>query len=171
MTDSLLVLMLLVGAWALLTVDLSPANLVLGVALAGLCLIVLRRASGRPTGTRRLVAISTYVLHLVVDLVVSSLRLAWDVVTPRHRSRPRVVEIPVRVRSEAALTALASSITLTPGTLTIEAVSGPTPRLLVHFLYAASDEEATATVRLLERRLLECLPAASRPVGPFGVVS
>ena len=58
---------------------------------------------------------------------------------PRLPITPTVIHIPTRLTGELELTTLGSSITLTPGTVTIDVVDGA---LVVHALTAAAAEEA-----------------------------
>lgn len=94
-------------------------------------------------------------LYFVFDLVLSSLQVAWDVVTPRHRSRPGVLAVPLDLRSAGAVTALAHLISLTPGSLSLD-VSEDGRTLFVHAMFI--DDPAAARARIkteLERRIRE----------------
>lgn len=60
-----------------------------------------------------------YVWTFVKQLVVSNLDVARLTLSPSMPIEPTVVDVPLRVRSDVAITTIANSITLTPGTLTI----------------------------------------------------
>jgi multicomponent Na+:H+ antiporter subunit E len=88
-------------------------------------------------------------LHLVIlfavflwDLVVSSIQVARAVLSPRDITRPRLVTVPLRVRSPAGITMVANFISLTPGTLSVD-VSPDRSTLLVHDLLAGDSSEGT----------------------------
>lgn len=61
-----------------------------------------------------------YVLTFLKELLVANLGVARIVLSPSLPIDPAVVEVPLRVRSDAAVTTIANSITLTPGTLTMD---------------------------------------------------
>ena len=61
-----------------------------------------------------------YVLAFLKELLVANLSVARIVVSPSLPIDPAVVEVPLRVRSDAAVTTIANSITLTPGTVTMD---------------------------------------------------
>jgi len=74
-----------------------------------------------------------YFLAFVRELLVANLTVARIVVSPSLPIDPAVVAVPLRVESEVAVTTIANSITLTPGTLTIDYDAG-TNSLYVHSL-------------------------------------
>jgi multicomponent Na+:H+ antiporter subunit E len=74
------------------------------------------------------------------DLVVSSVQVAGIVLSPRDRSHPRLVTIPLRVRSDVGISMVANFISLTPGTLSVD-VSPDRRTLLVHSLLAGDSSD------------------------------
>ncbi|WP_111431960.1 Na+/H+ antiporter subunit E [Rhodobacteraceae bacterium DSL-40] len=76
------------------------------------------------------------------DLVVSSVLVAATVIAPTGRSKPRLVTIPLQVKSDAGITMVANFISLTPGTLSVD-VSPDRSTLLVHSLLAGESSEET----------------------------
>ena len=63
--------------------------------------------------------------------------------------RPGIVKIKTSLTSESAITALANSITLTPGTLTVDLTDDGT--LYVHWINVRSDDVDEAT-RMIARK-------------------
>jgi multicomponent Na+:H+ antiporter subunit E len=61
-----------------------------------------------------------YALAFLRELLVANLQVAGRVLHPRLPIAPAVIELPLRVRTDAAITSIANSITLTPGTLTLD---------------------------------------------------
>lgn len=90
----------------------------------------------------------------VYELFVSSLRVAWDVVTPRHRSRPGILAVPLDAREPGEITILANFISLTPGSLSLD-VSADRRTLFVHLMFIADPEAARTSIRTLEQRVLK----------------
>lgn len=73
------------------------------------------------------------------ELVVASLRVAYDVLTPQKHMRPAVIAIPLDVKTDLEITLLANFITLTPGTLSID-VSKDRKTLYIHEVYVKSGD-------------------------------
>jgi multicomponent Na+:H+ antiporter subunit E len=99
----------------------------------------------------------TYVLWLALEVLRQSVRLARDVLTPGLEVSPSIVEFPLRASSRLEVAAIESSITITPGTLTLgvyDPQDGTTKSLFVHFLYAHSHEDAVQELESMEKRLL-----------------
>ncbi|MCB1373503.1 MAG: Na+/H+ antiporter subunit E [Rhodobacteraceae bacterium] len=101
-----------------------------------------------------------YLLRLFVfflwDLLVSSLLVARAVLSPKDITKPRLVTIPLHVKSDAGITMVANFITLTPGTLTVD-VSDDRSTLLVHDLLAGVSGDGTrqAVREGIESRVLK----------------
>jgi multicomponent Na+:H+ antiporter subunit E len=94
-----------------------------------------------------------YVPWLVWQIVLSNLRVARIVLTPHMPIAPAFVRQRPGVRGARALTLLGSSITLTPGTLTVD-VDGD--EVFVHALDTASADDVRAGT--IARRVLEVFP-------------
>ena len=81
----------------------------------------------------RPLALVRFALRFALDLVRASIEVALLVLQPRKPLRQAVVAVPVRGASDRLLTLLANTISLTPGTLTLE-VDRPSSTLYVHAL-------------------------------------
>lgn len=69
------------------------------------------------------------------ELVVSSIEVLWDIVTPRHRARPAMIDMPLDVKTDTGILLVTNLISLTPGTLSID-VSEDRKTLKVHAMFA-----------------------------------
>lgn len=93
------------------------------------------------------------------ELLLANLRVTSLVLRPTAGLRPAIVALPLDVRSDAAIQLLAATITLTPGTLSID-VSSDRRTLYVHVVdLGRGDVEAfvRATKSNFERRIKEWL--------------
>jgi multicomponent Na+:H+ antiporter subunit E len=92
------------------------------------------------------------------ELIVSSVRVAWDVLTPRNYARPGYLVMPLDAKTDAEMMLTANLISLTPGTLSID-LSNDRTHLLVHSMFGGDDPEAEiATLKHgIERRVLKAL--------------
>jgi multicomponent Na+:H+ antiporter subunit E len=102
---------------------------------------------------RRLPRIAWYLVYFLYELVRANVRIAWEVVTPGFTMQAGIVRVPTRCRTEWEVMMLANSISLTPGTLTLE-VDTATNELFVHALFVRSREEFLDGLARMERYLL-----------------
>ena len=61
-----------------------------------------------------------YLVTFLWELVTANVEVAYRVLAPSMPIEPAVIEVPLRVESDLAITTIANSITLTPGTLTMD---------------------------------------------------
>lgn len=120
--------------WVLLSGHLDPLSLALGAASAALVTAANRRDELLSAALRAVPRFVAYLPWLLKEMTVASLQVAWLVVHPRLPIDPVVVRYTPPLRSDLALTTLGNSITLTPGTMTLD-VEDTT--LVVHALTPA----------------------------------
>ncbi|NBB78604.1 MAG: sodium:proton antiporter [Verrucomicrobia bacterium] len=89
----------------------------------------------------RILRILEFLLFYVKEIVLSNVRIAHDVLTPRHRMKPGIIAVEVGDLSERQLAAMANLITMTPGTLGMY-VSKDRKLLYIHSMYMDKDAEA-----------------------------
>jgi multicomponent Na+:H+ antiporter subunit E len=88
---------------------------------------------------------------------VSNLRVLWDVLTPRHTSRPGIVGVPLAARTDLEITLVANLVSLTPGTLSLD-ISEDRQTLYVHVMFMDDIEAVRGQIKDgIERRVLEVL--------------
>jgi multicomponent K+:H+ antiporter subunit E len=97
-----------------------------------------------------------YVCLVMWDIVVANIQVAWIVLTKRNADmRPNWVVIPLDLRSPEAITILAGTITLTPGTVSAD-LSDEGKSLLVHALDADDPDAVRDDIKQrYERRIKE----------------
>ena len=134
--------------WVVLRSDLSPANVLGGVLVAGA--IVTAFDTWRPGALiiRPLHALR-FAGYFLVKLVESNLVVARTVIAPRDRVHTGIVAVPLHGCSDAVVTLVADAISLTPGTLTVEVRRDPLT-LYVHALDTRDIEQIRRDVRTLE---------------------
>jgi multicomponent Na+:H+ antiporter subunit E len=105
----------------------------------------------------RVTAGLAYFAWLTWQVISLSARLGRDVFTPGLDITPRIVRFPLCSTTDMEVTLLASSITITPGTLVvgIAPATDDAPRTLyVQALYGADGDEVHQGLTDMERRLL-----------------
>jgi len=91
------------------------------------------------------------------ELLVSNLRVLWDVITPQHISRPGIIAIPLDARTDAEIMLVANLISLTPGTLSLD-ISEDRRVLYIHVMFLDDIEKTRQQIKQgLERRVLEVM--------------
>lgn len=118
----------------------------------------LRKSFGEDTYHKRVVALTNLTAFFVYELVVSSFRVAYDVVTPPILAKPRFLTVPLDAKTDTEILLTANLISLTPGSLSVE-ISPDRKHLLVHTMFPGqSPDEARAELKDgMERRVVEAL--------------
>lgn len=143
--------------WAALSADFSTGNLALGLAAGYAALWFSWRGGEDGSYFRKLPKLFLFAFFYAKELVVANARVAFDVVTPRHRSRPAVIAVPLDARTDVEILFLANLITLTPGSLVLD-LSEDRRTLFVHGMFVDDAEAYRRSIKNgLERRLLEVL--------------
>lgn len=92
-------------------------------------------------------AMVEYLAVVLWDIVVANFEVAWIILTKRDRDlRSAWLVIPLELTQPEAITALAGTISLTPGTVSAD-VSACGRKLLVHALDTGDREEAIARIK------------------------
>ncbi len=148
---------LLAVVWASLMADFSLSSLGVGFLLGYAALWVAQPLFGGPSlYHRRVFRVVRLFLFFLYELVVSSLRVAWDVLTPSQKSRPAFIEMPLDVESDLEILLVTNLISLTPGTLSLD-VTPDRKTLLVHAMFAEDPEALIAELKDgMERKVKEC---------------
>jgi multicomponent K+:H+ antiporter subunit E len=138
--------LVLVATWLLVANTVTLGHLLLAAVL-GLVIpwITWRFWPDRPRLARP-GRIPAYVGRVLADIVVANFEVARQVLGPVGSLRPTFVEVPVDLADDFALTVFASTVSLTPGTVSAD-VSDDRRWLLVHALHADDPEEVARTVK------------------------
>jgi len=131
------VLLWITVLWVLLWGNLSVANVVSGLTVAVVVLAVARlprTSSGVSRSRLAPLAALHFAGFFLYKLFEANIFLAWEIVTPKNRINTGIVEVPLRTESNVATMIVANVITLTPGSLVIEAIGSP-PVLYVNVLH------------------------------------
>ena len=151
-----LLTLLLVAVWQMLVNYVSLGTLVFGLILG--ILIPLLTAPYWPDRPRlkNPAMIVEFILIVLWDIVVANVSVAKIILFKRNQDmRPTWVTVPIDLRSPEAITVLAGTITMTPGTVSAD-VAADGRSLLVHCLDAADPDAVRDDIKQrYERRLRE----------------
>lgn len=139
----------LVVVWVALWEALSWANLLAGLLVGASLLTLFPPQVGERTGTVHPLAAARFLAYFAWKLVEASAVVAWEVVTPKNRINEGIVAVPIQGASDALTTLVANSISLTPGTLTLEVDRHP-PVLYLHVLHLRAVDAVRREAQHLE---------------------
>lgn len=138
---------LLAFVWASLIGEITLGSLLTGFIVGSAALWVSQPLfPGNITYFRKGTAVIRLIFFFLFELALSSLRVAWDVVTPTNLSNPKVVEVPLDVESDAEILLVTNLISLTPGSLSLD-VSADRKTLYVHAMFADDPEEVVRDIK------------------------
>ncbi len=89
-----------------------------------------------------------YLFVFVGELIKSNLDVARRVLSPSLPINPGIVEVKTKLKSKMARLLLANSITLTPGTLTVDMIDDT---LYIHWIDVKSDDIEIATKEIVSK--------------------
>ncbi|RIK10461.1 MAG: hypothetical protein DCC49_03245 [Acidobacteria bacterium] len=160
--------------WAGLWGDLSPANLLTG-AIVGFVVVIAWSRRAKPGALEDLVdqglvppavgdakfsedesfrinpfRAAIYLAVFAYLLIRSTLDLTIQTLSPRPKIRQAIIECEMQTGSALVATIVANSVSMTPGTLTIEISDAPR-KLYVHTLRFTEGSSVQETVATLER--------------------
>ncbi|TSA24165.1 cation:proton antiporter [bacterium] len=145
--------------WILITMVFSIPSLVAGIIVAlitsifaGEMLIV----TERKFHFKRIWYTIEYFVKFTWELIKANFHVAYIVIHPLLPIKPGIVKVKTKLKRDSALTMLANSITLTPGTLTVD-VDVDNQVLYVHWIDVKSTdiEQTTKDIGGRFEKLLE----------------
>lgn len=97
-----------------------------------------------------------YLFVLIYEMIKANLDVAYRVIHPSLPIKPGIVKVKTKLKSDAALTYLANSITLTPGTFTVD-IDKENGYLYVHWINVKTQdiEEASKIIVGRFEKILE----------------
>ena len=167
---SLLLLLSLIGFWLLLSGQFESTFLVgSGVISSALAVFCCHRLGVIGEVYQPVESIPRFLFYLpwlIYQIVLASLdvtRHSWSL---RSSIQPRLVKVPHSIRHPLAQTLLANSITLTPGTVTIDVTED---QLLVHAL--TDDAEKGVLDGSMTSRIQKMIPTSGESIDTEGASS
>ncbi|MFC1539106.1 Na+/H+ antiporter subunit E [Candidatus Latescibacterota bacterium] len=140
------------AVWLLLTWSVDIQNLVAGAIITLLCTAFLSRIFFENTATMfnpvRIFWFLYYIPVFFIHMVKANLDVAYRVLHMDVPIRPGIVKVTTNLKSDLGLTFLANSITLTPGTLTVDIIDND---LYIHWINITTDDPQRQTEIIVSR--------------------
>ncbi len=141
----------LLAIWIFLTLSLRPDELLLGL---GTCLIIAVATGGAFTGNAfrllsplKLIRMIEYVFYFLGKMFMANLDVLFRVIKPTVPTNPGIVKAGLSLRNRRAMNIVANSITLTPGTLTVEMTEDS---IYVHWISLPKEDAGVVTQRMVD---------------------
>jgi len=136
----------IIGLWMVLASSPSLGNLLLAILL-GLAIPWLTQSfwPDRPHLARPLAGIALFI-RVIADIVIANWEVARLVVGPLERLKPAFIDVPLDIDNPFVATLLASIVSLTPGTVSVD-IDRASRTLCVHALNVADEAALIATIK------------------------
>jgi multicomponent Na+:H+ antiporter subunit E len=112
--------------WVILTQSFDPQELITGFIVASIVSLISPAIAGEKPGKwfqpKRYLYLIVYLFYFIWQMIKSNIDVAKRVINPKLPIKPGIVKVKTKLKTNAAKLALANSITLTPGTLTVDIV-------------------------------------------------
>jgi multicomponent Na+:H+ antiporter subunit E len=132
--------------WLLLTFRLTIPNLIVGSIASLLCSVIFARYYFRNVSKflqpHRYYWFFVYLFTFIWACIKANFDVAYRVINPAMPIKPAIVKIKTTLKSEFARTLLANSITMTPGTITVDIIDD---EFYIHWIYLKSDDPEVYT--------------------------
>ncbi|RKY61851.1 MAG: Na+/H+ antiporter subunit E [Candidatus Neomarinimicrobiota bacterium] len=138
--------------WFVLTNTLNPEELFTGISISIVLSLILsnnyKKLGLPPLGIKRIEYFIMFTLVLLKEIVKANFDVAYRVLHPKLPIKPGIVIIKTELKQDIAKIILANSITLTPGTFTLD-IKGN--ELLIHWINVRSEKKEESTKKIGER--------------------
>jgi multicomponent Na+:H+ antiporter subunit E len=128
--------LILLSVWLLLTLNLKTANVIAGISAALITTLFFGRyfvsGVGKFLEPRRYFWLFVFLIVFTYECLKANFDVAYRVIHPKMPIKPGIIRVKLGLKSDFAKVMLANSITMTPGTLSVDLVGD---MLYVHWIY------------------------------------
>ena len=136
----------LIAVWLCLTSTFEWQELVTGILISIVLAFFLNKSYSTlglpPLSLKRLLAFVMYLGFLLIEIVKANIDVAYRILHPKMPIKPGIVTIRTNLKQDIAKLILANSITLTPGTFTVDIIGD---KLLIHWINVKAEDLDTAS--------------------------
>ena len=152
MKNLLVSFIVLMIAWVLLNWTLDPVNLAIGVGISLFLSFVFCSKCELFTSInltpKALIYTFMYIFVFVIELIKANIDVTRRVLSPSLPINPGIVKVKTKLKSKMARLILADSITLTPGTFTLQVEEDT---FYIHWINVEHDNVEQATEDLVRK--------------------
>ncbi|MFO8067562.1 MAG: Na+/H+ antiporter subunit E [Bacteroidales bacterium] len=132
---------LLLIFWLLITFSLSVENIIVGAVAALITTLFFGKYFAKSfykiIQPQRYFWFLIYLFIFIWEVIKANFDVAYRVLHPALPIKPGIVKVPLEVKSNIARTILANSITMTPGTITVDIIGD---EIYVHWIYIKTED-------------------------------
>lgn len=132
--------------WLLLTNSISVGNIVMGLFLSWLIPYLTQSFWPQSMTLSHPLLALRFVLIVLWDIVVANFEVALLILGSRQKLQPAFMKIPLILKQDFTITLLANTISLTPGTVSVD-LNMESGYLLVHALHVEDIDECIAQIK------------------------
>lgn len=125
-----------------------------GAVVGGAILYALTKGTSQPFYLKRVAALVKFVIVFLWEFIMAGSFVVRISTAPRPRHRPGIVALPLRLKTDATITALTHLLSLTPGAVPI-GISPDRSEIFIHCLDLNELEAVRASKERFEDLLLE----------------
>lgn len=135
--------------WLALTVNLQPQNLITGGVVSLITSLIFGRYLTinvfKIINPVRFFWLIIYILFFIWECIKANFDVAYRVIHPMMPIRPGIVKVKMNIKSEFGRTILANSITMTPGTISLDIIDDD---LFIHWINVSRSDPETYSNKL-----------------------
>ncbi|PLX05965.1 MAG: hypothetical protein C0596_15835 [Marinilabiliales bacterium] len=147
-----IITIVLFSIWILLNNSLDPVLLIIGAGVSILIALLFCTKcsvfSQIKLSPKSLFFSIAYIFVFIIELIKSNLDVAYRVISPKLPINPGIVKVKTVLNTEIGLMILANSITLTPGTLSVDIRD---EFIYVHWIDVEGKDIDTATDAIVKK--------------------
>jgi len=136
----------LIAIWLALTTTFQWQELSVGIFISLVLALFLNKNYLKlglpPLSIKRIIFFILYIFVLFIEIIKANFDVAYRVIHPKMPIKPGIIIIKTKLKQDIAKMILANSITLTPGTFTLD-IKGD--KLLIHWIYVRSEKMDEST--------------------------
>ena len=129
------------GFWLLLTFNLTVNNIIVGVIASLVTALVFGRYFIKDVvpflQPQRYFWLVVYLFIFTWECIKANFDVAYRVLHPAMPIKPGIVKVKMDLKTNIAKTILANSITMTPGTISVDIIDN---EIYVHWIYVYSED-------------------------------
>jgi multicomponent Na+:H+ antiporter subunit E len=127
--------------WLLFTFNLTTPNIIVGIIAALATTLIFGRyfvtSIPKLLQPKRYFWFFIYLFIFIWECLKANIEVAYRVLHPAMPIKPGIVKIKTDLKTDIAKTTLANSITMTPGTITVDIIDN---YIYVHWIYISTDD-------------------------------
>ena len=152
MVNRVMYFFILLAVWLLLNWSVDIQNVVAGGIVAILCTVFFGHLFFeniiKMFSLRRIFWFLYYIPYFFIYMVRANLDVAYRVLHLNVPIHPGIVKVKTTLKTDLGLTFLANSITLTPGTLTLDIIGSD---MYIHWINVSTDDPEQQTAIIVKR--------------------